>query len=82
MSGIPGPANDQARSRIHRAQRFVKRRELIGLLLWVGAVAIVYGTLTLPFKVHLLLMFLYLVGSGIMFVGLTRRNLKDTEVVF
>lgn len=82
MSGTPGTSNEQARSKVHIARRYVKRRELIGLLLWVGAVVVVYGTLTLPFNVHLLVMFLWLVGSGVTFVGLTRRNLRDTETVF
>lgn len=67
---------------IHIARRLITRRELIGLLLWVGAVGVVYGTLPLPFNVHLLLVFLWLVGSGSTFIALTRRNLRETKEVF
>jgi len=82
MSGTAGTSDEQARNRVLKARRYVKRRELIGLLLWVGAVGVVYGTLPLPFNIHLLVMFLWLMGSGVTFVGLNRRNLRDTEVVF
>ncbi len=55
---------------------------MVGLLLWVGAVGVVYGTLALPFHAHLLLVFLWLVSSGAVFVALTRLNLRDTQLVF
>lgn len=38
--------------------------------------------IVLPFHVHLLLVFLWLLGSGLTFVALTRQNLKDTASVF
>ena len=75
-------AGRETEGRIHIARRYVRRREAIGLLLWVAAIAVVYGTLVLPFYLHLLLVFLWLLGSGVTFVGLTRQNLKDTESVF
>lgn len=75
-------AGGEPAGRIHVARRYVRRREAIGLLLWVAAVGVVYGTLVLPFHIHLLLVFLWLLGSGLMFVALTRQNLRDTESVF
>lgn len=62
-------------------RRRVRLRELLGILLWVGAVGIVYGTLALPFHVHLLVVFGWLVFSGVTFVMLSRSNLSDTEAV-
>ncbi len=69
-------------ARVRIARRLIRRRELIGLLLWVGTVGVVYGTLTLPFNIHLFVMFLWLLGSGVTFVVLTRMNLAETEAVF
>ncbi len=63
-------------------RRRVVRREALGLFLWVGAVVVVYGTLPLPFTLHLLLMFLWLAGSGLAFIRMSRANLRDTEEVF
>ncbi len=61
--------------------RFV-RREALGLVLWLGAVVVVYGTLPLPFAIHLALMFCWLAGSGLTFIGMSRANVRDTEDVF
>ena len=63
-------------------RRRVIRREALGLILWMGAVGVVYGTLALPFALHLGLMFLWLAGSGLTFVRMSRANLRDTEEVF
>lgn len=63
-------------------RRRVVRREALGLGLWVGAVVVVYGTLPLPFTVHLFLMFVWLAGSGLTFIRMSRANLSDTEEVF
>ncbi len=82
MSKEPRPPKRETEVKIHVARRYVRRREAMGLLLWVAALGVVYGTLALPFHVHLLLVFLWLVGSGAAFVALTRENLKDTEAVF
>lgn len=68
--------------KVSSARRLVFRREFIGLGLWAATIGIVYGTLTFPFAVHLLLVFIWLVLSGMSFVWLTRRNLKETEGVF
>lgn len=57
------------------------RREALGLALWTGAVLVVYGTLALPFVVHLLVMFLWLAGSGLTFIRMSRANLRDSEEV-
>jgi HD-GYP domain-containing protein (c-di-GMP phosphodiesterase class II) len=54
----------------------------MGLLLWAATLAIVYGTLTLPFAVHLLLIFVWLVMSGLTFVWLSRTSLKETESIY
>ncbi len=58
------------------------RREALGLLLWTGAVVVVYGTLPLPFALHLFLTFVWLAGSGLAFIRMSRANLRDTEEVF
>lgn len=63
-------------------RRRVVRREALGLALWTGAVVVVYGTLALPFALHLLVMFLWLAGSGLTFIRMSRANLRDTEEVF
>lgn len=63
-------------------RRRVVRREALGLVLWIGAVGVVYGTLPLPFGVHLFLMFTWLAGSGLTFIRMSRANLHDTEEVF
>jgi HD-GYP domain-containing protein (c-di-GMP phosphodiesterase class II) len=48
----------------------------------MGAVVVVYGTLPLPFALHLFLMFTWLAGSGLTFIRMSRSNLRDTEDVF
>ncbi len=63
-------------------RRRVVRRETLGLLLWMGALVVVYGTLPLPFALHLFLTFLWLAGSGLAFIRMSRANLRDTEEVF
>ena len=63
-------------------RRRVIRREALGLILWMGAVVVVYGTLALPFALHLGLIFLWLAGSGLTIVRMSRANLRDTEEVF
>ncbi len=63
-------------------RRRVIRREALGLLLWMGAVVVVYGTLPLPFTVHLFVMFVWLAGSGLTFIRISRANMRDTEEVF
>ncbi len=63
-------------------RRRVVRREALGLVLWMSAVVVVYGTLALPFAFHLILMFLWLGGSGLTFIRMSRANLHDTEDVF
>jgi HD-GYP domain-containing protein (c-di-GMP phosphodiesterase class II) len=55
---------------------------MLGLLLWVAAVIIAYATILLPLPVHLFLLFLGLVATGIAFTILTRNNLHDTEEAF
>ena len=62
-------------------RRRVARREVLGLVLWIGAVLVVYGTLPLPFAVHLFVMFVWLAGSGLTFIRISRANLRDTEEV-
>ena len=63
-------------------RRRVVRREALGLVLWMGAVVVVYGTLPLPFTLHLFLTFVWLAGSGLTFIRMSRANLRDTEDVF
>ena len=63
-------------------RRRVIRREALGLILWMGAVVVVYGTLAFPFALHLGLIFLWLAGSGLTIVRMSRANLRDTEEVF
>lgn len=67
--------------RLSAVRRRVRLRELLGVFLWVGAVGVIYGTLALPFQVHLLLIFIWLVLSGLAFVMLSRSSLSDTEAV-
>ncbi len=69
-------------SKVSAARLHLYRREIFGLVLWAGAVAIVYGTLTLPFAVHLLLVFLWLMFSGLSFLWLSRATLRQTESVY
>ncbi len=63
-------------------RRGVVRREALGLILWMGAIVVVFGTLALPFAAHLLLIFLWLGGSGLTFIRMSRANLRETEDVF
>lgn len=75
-------SNGRGGSTLSVVRRRVVRREALGLALWMGALAVVYGTLALPFALQLLLMFLWLGGSGLMFIRMSRANLRDTEEVF
>ncbi len=75
-------SNGKAGGTLSVVRRRVVRREALGLALWVGAVLVVYGTLPLPFTLHLFLMFTWLAGSGLTFIWMSRANLRDTEDVF
>lgn len=70
------------RARVEQAARAAVRRELIGVVLWAATVAVVYGTLAVPFWLHLSLVFAWLVASGILFVSLSRANQRDTSAIF
>ena len=63
-------------------RRGVVRREALGLILWMGAIVVVLGTLALPIAAQLLLMFLWLGGSGLTFIRMSRANLREAEDVF
>lgn len=78
----PGTAVERRQLTLSMARRRVRTRELFGILLWLAALGVVYGTLALPFHVHLLLVFLWLLFSGVTFIRISRSNLQDTEVVF
>ncbi len=75
-------ADSGVKTRVYTARLLVYRREFMGLALWAATVVVVYGTLTLPFAVHLLLVFVWLLLSGLSFLCLTRANLRETEAVF
>ncbi len=75
-------ADSGVKTHVYTARLLVYRREFMGLALWAATIVVVYGTLTLPFAVHLLLVFLWLVFSGLSFLRLTRANLRETEAVF
>lgn len=70
------------RRRLENAATWAVRRELLGILLWAATVGVVYGTLTVPFWLHLVLVFVWLVISGLTFVALSRANQRDTRAVF
>ena len=75
-------SNGKGGSTLSVVRRRVVGREALGLGLWMGAIVVVYGTLALPFTLHLGLMFLWLAGSGLTFIRMSRANLRDTEEVF
>lgn len=76
-----GPLTSFAQ-RVGAVRRQAVRRESIGLFLWAATAAVVYGTLPLPFWLHLLLTFIWLVASGLVFVKLGRRNQHDMQAIF
>ncbi|HEY5640223.1 MAG TPA: HD domain-containing phosphohydrolase [Dehalococcoidia bacterium] len=75
-------SNGKAGSTLSVVRRRVMKREALALFLWVGAVLVVFGTLAAPFALHLLVMFVWLAGSGFVFIRLSRANMRDTEAVF
>ena len=64
------------------ARRRVRRREIIAVLLWVGAAAVVYGTTPLSLPIQLFLTLVALTATGVGFLLLTRANMRDTEEAF
>jgi hypothetical protein len=63
-------------------RRRILRRELMGLFLWLGAIVVVYGTIPLPLPAQIAAAFVWLAGSGVIFIRISRKNLHDTEEVF
>lgn len=75
-------ASPTVRAQLENAAKWAVRRELLGVLLWAATVGIVYGTLAVPFWLHLALVFVWLVISGVIFVSLSRANQRDTQAIF
>jgi HD-GYP domain-containing protein (c-di-GMP phosphodiesterase class II) len=71
-----------ARQRVASARSKMRIREFLGLLLWAASLVVIFGTVPLPFPLHLALVFLWLMTSGAVFVRLSRANVADMERVF
>lgn len=68
--------------RVAAIRRQAMRREAAGILLWAATVVVVYGTLPLPFWLHLFLTFVWLIVSGLVFIAFSRRNQRDMQSVY
>lgn len=74
--------NAPLRDRVSEAKRRSSTRQTIGLLLWVATVLVIYGTLPLVFELHLFLVFVWTVGSGLAFLMLSRADHREVQAVY
>ncbi|MCH8815214.1 MAG: hypothetical protein IH957_09000, partial [Chloroflexi bacterium] len=74
--------NSSFRNSISKAKRRFVSREVVGALLWAATIIVVYGTLPLPFVLHMVLVLAWLMGSGLAFMMVARDNQREAQAIF